>query len=117
MGRHVEGFSGELSVERFNGGLSNPTFKLTASNGQRYVLRTKSGPAVKLLPSAHAIDREFRAMNALNKAGLPVARQCALCTDESIIGRACYVMAFVEGRVLWDQALHWHEQQRTRRAL
>jgi aminoglycoside phosphotransferase (APT) family kinase protein len=105
MHQHVDGFSGQLSVEQFNGGQSNPTFKLTTSNGQHYVLRTKPAPAAKLLPSAHAIDREFRVMDALHKAGFPVARQYALCTDESIIGRAFYIMAFVEGRVLWDQAL------------
>jgi aminoglycoside phosphotransferase (APT) family kinase protein len=104
MGRHVDGFSGALTIEQFKGGQSNPTFKLTA-NGQCYVLRTKPGPAAKLLPSAHAIDREFRVMDALNKSGFPAARQYALCIDESVIGRAFYVMEFVEGRVLWDQSL------------
>lgn len=104
MRQHVDGFSGDLTVEQFKGGQSNPTFKLTA-NGQRYVLRTKPGPAAKLLPSAHAIDREFRVMDALHKAGFPAARQYALCTDESIIGRAFYIMDFVDGRVLWDQSL------------
>jgi aminoglycoside phosphotransferase (APT) family kinase protein len=104
MRKHVEGFSGDLAIEQFKGGQSNPTFKLTA-NGQSYVLRTKPGPAAKLLPSAHAIDREFRVMDALNKAGFPTARQYALCTDESIIGRAFYIMEFVDGRVLWDQSL------------
>ncbi len=102
---HVEGYlGGPLSVEQFKGGQSNPTFKLTAGS-QQYVLRTKPGPAAKLLPSAHAIDREFRVMDALHKAGFPAARQYALCTDEAIIGRAFYVMEFIEGRVLWDQAL------------
>lgn len=104
MRQHVEGFSGELTIEQFKGGQSNPTFKLTA-DGQRYVLRTKPGPAAKLLASAHAIDREFRVMDALNKAGFPAAKQYALCTDESVIGRAFYIMEFVEGRVLWDQSL------------
>ncbi len=104
MRAHVEGFSGELAIEQFKGGQSNPTFKLTA-DGQHYVLRTKPGPAAKLLPSAHAIDREFRVMDALNKAGFPAAKQYALCTDESVIGRAFYIMEFVEGRVLWDQSL------------
>lgn len=105
MRQHVDGFSGDIAVEQFNGGQSNPTFKLTASGGTRYVLRTKPGPAAKLLPSAHAIEREFRVMDALNKAGFPAARQHALCTDESVIGRAFYIMEFVEGRVLWDQSL------------
>ena len=105
MRKHVEGFAGELSVEQFQGGQSNPTFKLTASNGQRYVLRTKPAPAAQLLASAHAIDREFRVMDALHRAGFPAARQYALCTDESVIGRAFYIMEFIEGRVLWDQSL------------
>ncbi|CAN5443189.1 phosphotransferase [soil metagenome] len=101
---NVEGFSGEISLEQFKGGQSNPTFKLTA-DGRSYVLRTKPGPAAKLLASAHAIDREFRVMDALNNAGFPAARQYALCSDEAIIGREFYVMEFVDGRVLWDQAL------------
>jgi aminoglycoside phosphotransferase (APT) family kinase protein len=102
---HIPGFpDGELTVEQFKGGQSNPTFKLFAG-GQHYVLRTKPGPAARLLPSAHAIDREYRVMDALNKAGFPAARQYLLCTDESVIGRAFFVMEFVEGRVLWDQAL------------
>jgi aminoglycoside phosphotransferase (APT) family kinase protein len=104
MLQHVEGFSGDISLEQFKGGQSNPTFKVTA-DGRSYVVRTKPGPAAKLLASAHAIDREFRVMDALNKVGFPAARQYALCTDESVIGRAFYVMEFVAGRVLWDQAL------------
>ena len=103
--RHVEGYpDGELTVEQFKGGQSNPTFKL-GIGGRHYVLRTKPAPAAKLLPSAHAIEREYRVMDALSKNGFPAARQYALCTDEGIIGRAFYVMEFVEGRVLWDQAL------------
>ncbi len=104
LSQHVEGFTGPLTAEQFKGGQSNPTFKLTAG-GKSYVMRTKPAPAAKLLPSAHAIDREFRVMDALNKAGFPAPRQYALCTDESVIGRAFYVMEFVEGRVLWEQAL------------
>jgi aminoglycoside phosphotransferase (APT) family kinase protein len=73
---------GPLTVEQFKGGQSNPTFKLSRRR-QHYVLRTKPGPAAKLLPSAHAIDREFRVMDALHKAGFPAPRQYALCTDES----------------------------------
>jgi aminoglycoside phosphotransferase (APT) family kinase protein len=103
--QHVDGYpGGPLAVEQFKGGQSNPTFKLTAGR-QRYVLRTKPGPAAKLLPSAHAIDREFRVMRALHEALFPVPRQYALCVDESVIGRAFYVMECVEGRVLWDQSL------------
>jgi len=103
--QHVAGYpDGRLTVEQFKGGQSNPTFKLSIG-GQHYVLRTKPAPAAKLLPSAHAIEREYRVMDALQKHGFPAARQYALCTDESVIGRAFYVMEFVEGRVLWDQAL------------
>ncbi len=104
MRAHVPGFTGDLQIEQFKGGQSNPTFRLTAGE-QRYVLRTKPAPAAKLLPSAHAIDREFRVMDALSKAGFPAARQYALCLDESVIGRAFYLMEFVDGRVLWDQSL------------
>ena len=102
---HIRDFpDGDLTVEQFKGGQSNPTFKLSVGD-QHYVLRTKPGPAAKLLPSAHAIDREYRVMDALNKAGFPAARQYVLCTDEAVIGRAFFVMQFVEGRVLWDQSL------------
>ncbi len=106
MRKHVEGFSGdgEIQIEQFKGGQSNPTFMLTAG-GQRYVLRTKPAPAAKLLKSAHAIEREYRVMDALSKAGFPAARQYALCEDESVIGRAFYIMEFIEGRVFWDQSL------------
>jgi aminoglycoside phosphotransferase (APT) family kinase protein len=103
--QHVEGYpDGELSAEQFKGGQSNPTFKLSVG-GQNYVLRTKPGPADKLLPSAHAIEREYRVMDALQQHGFPAPKQYALCTDETIIGRAFYVMECVEGRVLWDQSL------------
>jgi len=102
---HAPGFpAGPLEVEQFKGGQSNPTFKLRAG-GQQFVLRTKPGPAAKLLPSAHAIDREFRVMQALHGAGFPVPRQIVLCTDESVIGRAFFLMECVEGRVLWEQSL------------
>lgn len=104
MRQHVAGFSGSLTVEQFKGGQSNPTFKLSA-DGQQYVLRTKPAPAAKLLPSAHAIEREFRVMDALHNAGFPAAKQYALCTDEAVIGRSFYIMEFVAGRILWDQSL------------
>ncbi|MES2103632.1 MAG: phosphotransferase family protein [Pseudomonadota bacterium] len=108
MRQHVEGFDAKsadsLIVEQFKGGQSNPTFKLSAGD-QRYVMRAKPGPVAKLLPSAHAIEREFKVMNALNKAGFPAAKQYAICTDEEVIGRAFYIMEFVDGRVLWDQSL------------
>jgi len=101
---HVEGFAGPLTVQQFKGGQSNPTFKLLTP-GQAYVMRAKPGPVARLLPSAHAVEREFRVMRALSGSGVPVARMHALCEDESIIGRAFYVMDFVDGRVLWDQSL------------
>ena len=101
---HIEGYSGPLSVEQYKGGQSNPTFRLGAG-GRRYVLRAKPGPAAKLLPSAHAVEREYRVMSALAAAGIPVPKMLALCEDESVIGRAFFVMECVEGRVLWDQSL------------
>ncbi len=100
----IEGFSGQLSVEQFRGGQSNPTYRLLAG-GRHYVLRAKPGPAAKLLPSAHAVEREFRVISALGKAGVPVPKTYCLCEDESVIGRAFYVMECVEGRVLWDSSL------------
>lgn len=104
MARHVEGFAGPLTVEQFNGGQSNPTFKLITPR-QTYVMRAKPGPRAKLLPSAHAIEREFRVMAALAGTGVPVARMYAMCEDEAVIGRAFYIMAYVDGRVLWDPSL------------
>jgi aminoglycoside phosphotransferase (APT) family kinase protein len=101
---HLPGFRGPLRIEQFKGGQSNPTYLLVAASG-RYVMRTKPGPAAKLLPSAHAIEREFRVMAALAGTDVPVAAMHLLCEDESVIGRAFYVMDFVDGRVLWDQAL------------
>jgi aminoglycoside phosphotransferase (APT) family kinase protein len=92
-----------VQVEQFKGGQSNPTYRLTAADGNRYVLRRK--PPGKLLPSAHAVDREFRVIRALHPIGFPVARPHVLCEDDSVIGTAFYVMDYVEGRVLWDQSL------------
>jgi aminoglycoside phosphotransferase (APT) family kinase protein len=102
--RHLENFRGPLAIEQFKGGQSNPTYKLLTP-GASYVMRSKPGPAAKLLPSAHAIDREFTVMRALHPTGVPVPRMHLLCEDESVIGRAFYVMEFVQGRVLWDQSL------------
>lgn len=99
---HIEGFSGHLTIEQFKGGQSNPTFLLSA-NGKKYVMRRK--PPGKLLPSAHAVDREYRVITALAGTDVPVARTYALCQDETIIGTAFYVMDYVDGRILWDSAL------------
>jgi aminoglycoside phosphotransferase (APT) family kinase protein len=102
--RALPGFEGPLGVEQFKGGQSNPTYKLLTP-GRAYVMRTKPGPAAKLLPSAHAIEREFRVMQGLSNSAVPVPQMLLLCEDESIIGRAFYVMGFMAGRVLWDQSL------------
>ena len=101
---YLDGFEGPLSLEMFKGGQSNPTYKLITPN-KSYVMRAKPGPVAKLLPSAHAIEREFAVMQGLYGTDVPVAQMHCLCEDESVIGRAFYVMEFVQGRVLWDQAL------------
>jgi aminoglycoside phosphotransferase (APT) family kinase protein len=102
MREQVEGFRGPIDVEQFRGGQSNPTFRI-ATPDRSYVLRRK--PPGKLLPSAHAVDREHRVITALAGSEVPVARCYALCTDESVIGTMFYVMEYVEGRVLWDPTL------------
>ena len=101
---HLPGFDGPLQVAQFKGGQSNPTY-LLSTPGRSYVMRTKPGPVARLLPSAHAIEREFRVMQALQGTEVPVPQMLLLCDDESVIGRAFYLMEFVQGRVLWDQAL------------
>lgn len=101
---HVPGYSGALRIEQFKGGQSNPTYRLSAG-GRHYAMRSKPGPAAKLLPSAHAVEREYRIITALGGAGIPVPGTWCLCEDESVIGRAFYVMDCVEGRVMWDQSL------------
>jgi aminoglycoside phosphotransferase (APT) family kinase protein len=100
----LPGFDGPLTVEQFKGGQSNPTYKLLTP-GAAYAMRTKPGPAAKLLPSAHAVEREFRVMGALHGTGVPVPAMLLLCEDEAVIGRAFYLMEFMHGRVLWEQSL------------
>jgi aminoglycoside phosphotransferase (APT) family kinase protein len=102
--QNLEGFQGPLSAEMFKGGQSNPTYKLTTPS-RSYVMRAKPGPVARLLPSAHAVEREFAVMSGLAGTDVPVPRMYCLCEDESVIGRAFYVMDFVPGRVLWDQSL------------
>ena len=102
MADQVAGFGGPLEVRQFRGGQSNPTYELTTP-GRKYVLRRK--PPGKLLPSAHAVDREFRVISALYPTGFPVPKPYALCEDDAVIGTMFYVMDKVEGRVLWDQTL------------
>ena len=100
--REVEDYAGPLTVRQFRGGQSNPTYRLDTPS-RSYVLRRK--PFGPLLPSAHAVDREYRVIAALHGAGFPVARPFGLCADEGVIGAMFYVMAMVEGRVFWDATL------------
>jgi len=102
MREHVAGFTGSLNVKQFRGGQSNPTYYLMAG-GKEYVLRRK--PPGKLLPSAHAVDREYRVITALGKTGFPVPRTYALCEDDAVVGTAFYIMDCVHGRVLTDPAI------------
>ena len=101
--RHIPDFTGPLSAEKFDGGQSNPTFKICSADGHPYVLRRK--PPGELLKSAHAVDREFRVISALRDTDVPVPNTHVLCEDESIIGSMFYVMEYKEGRILWDPLL------------
>ena len=96
LAQHVEGFAGALTVRQFVGGQSNPTYYL-AAGGREYVLRRK--PPGKLLPSAHAVDREYRVITALAGTGVPVPRTYVLCEDPSVIGTVFFVMECVHGRL------------------
>jgi aminoglycoside phosphotransferase (APT) family kinase protein len=102
MQARIEGFAGPVDVRQFAGGQSNPTFMVRSADHQ-YVLRRK--PPGKLLPSAHAVEREYRVLVALAGTDVPVAKTYALCEDTSVIGTAFYVMDYVEGRLFWDAAL------------
>lgn len=102
MRDNVEGYEGPLVVLQFKGGQSNPTYRLNTPK-RSYVMRRK--PFGKLLPSAHAVDREYRVIAALGRQGFPVAHAYALCQDDSIIGAAFYIMSMEEGRVFWDPSL------------
>ncbi|BAT57900.1 putative aminoglycoside phosphotransferase [Variibacter gotjawalensis] len=99
LAKHIPDFQGPLTVEQFKGGQSNPTYKLTTP-GRAYVLRRK--PPGKLLASAHAVDREYRAMAALYPQGYPVPKPYLYCEDESVTGTAFFVMGFGDGRILWE---------------
>lgn len=105
LARAIPGFRAPARLEKFEGGQSNPTYRLTDASGAAYVLRAKPGPAAALLPSAHAIEREFRVMDALRRARFPVPKVFALCVDEGIAGRAFYLMEHVEGRVFREPSL------------
>ena len=96
---NVEGFSGKVTAEEFAGGQSNPTYLLSAGEEQ-YVMRRK--PPGELLKSAHAVDREFKVMSALQNTNVPTAKTYALCTDDDVIGTWFYIMEYLDGRVIWD---------------
>ncbi len=102
--QHLPDFRGPVEVQQFQGGQSNPTY-LIATPTAKYVMRSKPGPSAKLLPSAHAVEREFHVMRALAAQGIPVPWTLLLVEDESVIGRAFYLMQHVEGRIFWDQSL------------
>ena len=102
LNEHIEGFRGPLEVEQFKGGQSCPTYRLGAG-GKHYVLRRK--PPGKLLPSAHAVEREYKVISALQGSAVPVPKSYLLCEDESIVGTAFYVMSWVAGRIFWDPLL------------
>lgn len=102
LSQHISGFSGPVKATKFAGGQSNPTFKLETPN-QVYVLRRQ--PPGKLLKSAHAVDREYKVLAALEHSEVPVAKVYHLCEDVNLIGSMFYVMEYVEGRVFWNSAL------------
>ena len=110
----VAGFAGPIAVSQFKGGQSNPTY-LVETPRRRYVLRRK--PPGKLLPSAHAVDREYRVISALHAQGFPVAEPVLYCADESVIGTAFFVMAYVEGRVFWEPQMPGSDPGRARGGL
>ena len=102
MEEHVDGFSGRVAVRQFRGGQSNPTY-LAEAGGKKYVLRRR--PPGKLLPSAHAVHREYRVIKALGDTDVPVPGVYCLCEDDAVIGTWFFIMEFVEGRVLWEPTL------------
>ncbi len=102
MASHVDGFEGPARVEKFKGGQSNPTY-LVSTPRKKYVLRRK--PPGKLLPSAHAVEREYKVMTALNAKGFPAPKTFANCEDPNVIGTAFFIMDYVDGRIFWDASL------------
>src|SRR4029450_6552939 len=100
MAENVESFAGPLTVSQFKGGQSNPTYRLDTPSGRAFVLRRK--PPGKLLPGAHAVEREARVMSALGGQSFPVPRVHGLCEDENVIGTPFFVMDLVDGRIVWE---------------
>ncbi len=99
LAAHVQGYAGPLTVRQFEGGQSNPTYFL-ATPGARYVLRRK--PPGALVKSAHAVEREYRIIRALNATSFPVPQALALCEDAGVIGTTFFVMSHVAGTPVWD---------------
>ena len=110
----ISGFKGPLSLEKFAGGQSNPTYKVVAQSGT-YVLRRQ--PPGKLLKSAHAVDREYRVLNALKDSDVPVANVYHLCEDTSVIGSLFYLMEYCDGTIYWSASLPEVETNKTRGAI
>lgn len=111
---NIEGFKGPVTAEKFAGGQSNPTFKIKASSGT-YVLRRQ--PPGKLLKSAHAVDREYRVLNALKDTDVPVAKVYHLCEDRDVIGSMFYIMEFCDGHIYWGAALSEIDSNEKRTAM
>ncbi len=109
--QNVEGFAGPITYSKFKGGQSNPTYRIDTP-GQSYVLRRQ--PFGDLLPSAHAVDREFAAMHALGPTGFPVPKTYALCEDQEVIGSKLFVMGLADGRSLWNGGLPGSTPQQRR---
>lgn len=109
MREAVEGYVGPLAVKKFKGGQSNPTYLITTP-AKKYVLRRK--PPGKLLPSAHAVEREYKVMTALGTQNFPVPKTYALCEDDSIVGTAFFIMDFVDGRIFWEASLPEVEKEK-----
>ena len=108
---HVEGFAGPIEYSKFKGGQSNPTYRIDTP-GRSYVLRRQ--PFGKLLPSAHAVDREYRAMTGLHPTGFPVPKTYGLCEDPEVLGSKFFVMSLADGRSLWNGALPGMEREERR---
>jgi len=114
LAQQLQGFKGPIKLEKFSGGQSNPTFKIIAASGE-YVLRTQ--PLGQLLKSAHALDREYRVIKALQSSDVPVPKVYHLCQDSAIIGSMFYVMEYMPGRIFWRAALAEIDHNDDRRAM
>lgn len=99
---HIPEFQGPVQSTKFKTGQSNPTF-LIETTDRKFVLRKK--PPGKLLPSAHAVDREYKVLKALGETNVPVPKVFHLCEDDAIVGTMFYIMEYVEGRIFWDPTI------------